>query len=42
MADKTIRVRYNGTITAYNETYEYNHKQYTGACFKVVLDQLVL
>ncbi len=36
MTYKMITERLNGTITAENEEYKYNNKNYKGACFKIV------
>ncbi len=36
MVDKIIRERHQGEIKAYNESYEHNGKNYTGACFEII------
>ncbi len=37
MSYKIITELHQGTITASNTTYKYNEKEYTGACFMIVL-----
>lgn len=37
MTDKIIRERYKGLIQVYNETFEYEEKEYVGACFVIRL-----
>lgn len=38
IVDKIIRVRHKGIITVYNKEFEYNSKQYKGACFSIILE----
>ncbi|RXJ56214.1 hypothetical protein CRV04_09210 [Candidatus Marinarcus aquaticus] len=37
LSDKIIRQRYKGLIQVYNETFEYEGKEYVGACFVIRL-----
>jgi PAS domain S-box-containing protein len=38
MTHKIIVKKYQGTIEVYNDNFEYNGKQYQGACFQIVFE----
>ena len=40
MADKIIRERHKGSISVYNEEYQYKDKKYKGACFLIVFNTI--
>ena len=39
MTDKIIREKHKGKLRAFNDTFEYNSKQYYGACFEIILGE---
>ena len=39
VVNKIISERHRGTITVYNEEYEYMGNKYKGACFKIIFDK---